>query len=1059
MYSNTVRTTNRNESEHNLTINIKKALSQEETAPKQKHVRACILYTWDYKSATSFWTGIKLQPFYGNEVQTFKALITIHKVIKDGHPSVLKEAIREIKWIESIGRSPSSFSAPMGYGPLIQAYVSFLCTKLNFHRTHEDFKANFDYEEYISLKGVKDPNEGYESIFDLLMLLEKIDVIQKTIFSYIRPSGSNECRISALVPLIEESYNIYQFLKSMLTAMHQKINATEVLAPLRDKFKASHYKLLKFYSEASSIPYLVSLVTVPKLPLEPPRFIDEPPRREISPPPQQKQIEAPPTPNQIQSQDVWSMTRSTSIEFQNQQLIEQQQRIILQQKAQQEQEMIIRQQEQQRLLMIQQQQQEQERIRLLQQEQERQFMQQQMQMQQQGHVAELETQLVSYKHLAERDRVTIDQAEKRIQFMEQQMQQLSIARQQDDAKDTYIKTLEQQLAQLKQRFEALAKQYAQLRKEHLDLLGKIKTLQQSENTLKQKYLLEVEAAKAEARSKDIAVTELTREKEMLQNEVDRVRKQHVDEMSQLRKDLNESKTQLLELGKTKGAEFETMLSNFTREKEDLENKLKTKQTELEQCQDQMTTYISEAERSQMAKDEEILVLKSGMDQTLLALASMQKTAQESEGGLAKEIQDLKTNHVVTLQKIMDSILNACKIRIADGLFEFDSPNHQGNQNATAEYVLSMNEKVQSSLSEFGQSFIRYLQGGDQTEPINTSNNYSHSLCEMMSNAKGVVRLAGDDVTSERIMESVRKTARVSQEYFESIKSASLEKLNSTQKTEIIVNSTRQIQDQLSEFNSIIEKLVPKDIASITKTTNEEDIGDVVEKEMMNAAHVIEEAVLRLTELMKKPKEPTLNLAQTQVHDVILESVMAITNAIANLIKCATAAQKEIVAEGRGTTTNSAFYKKNNRWTEGLISAAKSVAIATNYLVEAADGVISGTHKIEQLVVAATEVSAATTQLVAASRVKASNFSKTQDKLEMASVAVRKATQALVKAAKEASKKASEDKAFDDIRNMGYHELKVAEMEQQVKILELERDLTTARQKLAEMRKATYQESE
>jgi len=88
MYTNSLRTTSRDTSEHNLTVNIKKALSPEETAPKQKHVRACIVYTWDYKSATSFWTGVKLQPIYGNEIQTFKALITIHKVIKDGHPSV-----------------------------------------------------------------------------------------------------------------------------------------------------------------------------------------------------------------------------------------------------------------------------------------------------------------------------------------------------------------------------------------------------------------------------------------------------------------------------------------------------------------------------------------------------------------------------------------------------------------------------------------------------------------------------------------------------------------------------------------------------------------------------------------------------------------------------------------------------------------------------------------------------------------------------------------------------------------------------------------------------------
>jgi hypothetical protein len=679
-------------------------------------------------------------------------------------------------------------------------------------------------------------------------------------------------------------------------------------------------------------------------------------------------------------------------------------------------------------------------------------------MQQQGRVAELESQLVQFKHLAERDKITIDQAEKRIQFMEQQMQQLSLARQQDSAKDTYIQTLEQQLNQLKQRYEVLAKQYAQLRKEHLDLLGKLKTLQQSENTLKQKYMLEVEAAKAEARSKEFAVAEITREKENLQEQINMIKKQQYEEMNQLRREVADSKNQLLELGKTKGAEFETMLANFTREKEELERNLRVKQVELEDYKNKMNTYIAEAERSQNAKDEEILVLKSGMDQTLLALAQMQKTSQESEGGLAKEIQNLKENHILTLQKIMDSILNSCKIRISDGLFEFDSPNHLGNQTATAEYVLSVNEKVQSSLSEFGQSFIRYLQGGDQTEPINASNSYSHSLIDLMNNCKGVVRLSADDTSSERILETIRKISKNSQEFFEKIKSTSLNQLQPTQKSDLIVGSTRQIQDNLAELNQLVEKLVPKDISSIANTTSEEDIGDVVEREMMNAARVIEDAVSRLNELMKKPKEPSLNLAQTQVHDVILESVMAITNAIANLIKCATAAQKEIVAEGRGTTTNSAFYKKNNRWTEGLISAAKSVAVATNYLVEAADGVISGTHKIEQLVVAATEVSAATTQLVAASRVKAVSFSKTQDKLEMASVAVRKATQALVKAAKEASKKSEEDN-FADIRNMAYHELKVKEMEQQVLILELERELNTARQRLAEMRRATYQESE
>lgn len=48
----------------------------------------CIVYTWDYHSSISFWTGLRVQPILADEVQTFKALITVHKVLQEGHPVV-----------------------------------------------------------------------------------------------------------------------------------------------------------------------------------------------------------------------------------------------------------------------------------------------------------------------------------------------------------------------------------------------------------------------------------------------------------------------------------------------------------------------------------------------------------------------------------------------------------------------------------------------------------------------------------------------------------------------------------------------------------------------------------------------------------------------------------------------------------------------------------------------------------------------------------------------------------------------------------------------------------
>jgi hypothetical protein len=312
-------------------------------------------------------------------------------------------------------------------------------------------------------------------------------------------------------------------------------------------------------------------------------------------------------------------------------------------------------------------------------------------------------------------------------------------------------------------------------------------------------------------------------------------------------------------------------------------------------------------------------------------------------------------------------------------------------------------------------------------------------------------LAGDDALAEEILKALKKGALEGRALISGTQSGSLSRVPESSRPDAIVKLVQAAQTSMAQVGGFVEKLAPKDVSTLSHL--ESDLGDFVEREMRNAAKAIEDAARRLESLMSKPREG----ANLQVHSAILEAAMAITTAIGNLIRCATAAEQEIVAQGRGAASKGAFYKKNNKWTEGLISAAKSVAVATTYLVEVADGLIHGTHTWEQLVVAAQEVSVATTQLVAASRVKAVPFSKTQDKLESAAVAVREATSLLVKAAKEASKQSAEQKAQEDLRKMGRHEFKVKEMEQQVKILEIEKELQTARYKLAEIRKSGYSE--
>lgn len=262
----------REKAEIELGEHVKKALSSAETAPKQKHVRSCIVYSWDYQSSESFWRVLKMHPLLTDQVVCYKALITIHKLLVGGPHIVLGEALGQRAFFDNCLRVHGGVNLGFGYGPLIQAYIEFLLAKLEFHRTHPEFTGNFDYEEYISLKGVANLDEGYQTISELMDLADRVDRFQRTVFINVRPMAQNECRIASLVPLVEESYGIYKFITSMLSAMHLCVESEDPLLPLVERYKTQFYALKRFYEECNTLRYLTTLIEIPKLPEHPPSF-------------------------------------------------------------------------------------------------------------------------------------------------------------------------------------------------------------------------------------------------------------------------------------------------------------------------------------------------------------------------------------------------------------------------------------------------------------------------------------------------------------------------------------------------------------------------------------------------------------------------------------------------------------------------------------------------------------------------------------------------------------------------------------------------------------------
>lgn len=369
-------------------------------------------------------------------------------------------------------------------------------------------------------------------------------------------------------------------------------------------------------------------------------------------------------------------------------------------------------------------------------------------------------------------------------------------------------------------------------------------------------------------------------------------------------------------------------------------------------------------------------------------------------------------------------------RVDDALYELDSSMQAGNQNASPPYVLSQVEKASASATEFSTAFNNFIADGPNSphaEIIRTVSIFSGSVAEVLSNTKGLTRLANDDKSADQLVNGARKAAQATVRFFRGLQSFRLEGLEALQKTDVVINNNLEVQRDLQSLSKLVDAFAPKS----SKISTSGDLGDLVDSELTKAADAIEAAAERLNKMKKKPREG-FSTYELRVNDSILEAAIAVTNAIAELIKAATSSQQEIVREGRGSSSPTAFYKKNNRWTEGLISAAKAVATSTNTLIETSDGVISGRNSLEQLIVASNDVAASTAQLVAASRVKATFMSKTQDRLENASKAVGAACRTLVRQVQEIISERNQDEGETvDYGALSSHEFKVREMEQQV----------------------------
>uniref|UniRef100_A0A4W5Q240 Talin 2a n=1 Tax=Hucho hucho TaxID=62062 RepID=A0A4W5Q240_9TELE len=237
----------------------------------------------------------------------------------------------------------------------------------------------------------------------------------------------------------------------------------------------------------------------------------------------------------------------------------------------------------------------------------------------------------------------------------------------------------------------------------------------------------------------------------------------------------------------------------------------------------------------------------------------------------------------------------------------------------------------------------------------------------------------------------------------------------------------------------------------TEWVDPEDPTVIAETELLGAAASIEAAAKKLEQLKPraKPKQADETL---DFEEQILEAAKSIAAATSALVKSASAAQRELVAQGKvGSIPANAV--DDGQWSQGLISAARMVAAATSNLCEAANASVQGQASEEKLISSAKQVAASTAQLLVACKVKADQDSEAMRRLQAAGNAVKRASDNLVRAAQKAVfDKADDDNVVVKTKFVGGIAQIIAAQEE---MLRKERELEEARKKLAQIRQQQY----
>ncbi|KAG5840217.1 hypothetical protein ANANG_G00186490 [Anguilla anguilla] len=979
---------------------ISKAITSSETPVKEKHARRIILGTHREKGAFTFWSYALGLPLASSSILSWKFCHVLHKVLRDGHQNSLQDCMRHQSNIAETGALWGNHHDR--YGQLVSVYTRLLCTKMDFHVKHPEIRPNLEAsDEVLERAAGSDINNVFQltvEVFDYLdaeLRLAESVIRQLNTSIAISTTTSGQCRLAPLIQVIQDCSQLYHFTPrpaAPLQTAHIPSLPVETLQGHRERFHEQFHSLKNFLNRSRDMLFFKRLIQIPQLPDAPPNFLQASALAEHVKPVVVVEEEEPPDDDDPEPLIEVSEVTQPSLQVQPQFDIFDQTFGPPNGGFDERDVQIDSMKREMDLLRA-----ELERIKA----------------EAQRYITQLKSQINSLEAELEDQRV---QKQRALVENEQLRMELEALREHS----AEHQNLQATFTEAEKRAQATELRYNKLKEKHAELVSShAELLRKSADTVK---MLSASQQTQE---------EVARTKQQLAFEVDRVQQEADMKLEEQKFEMDRLKQELEE----RRAEVQR-----------IQNCLQSNQREGEQLSGSLAALQEEKEALARLAGEREAQLASMQQTAQLQQTSLQQERERSArelGELQGKLQEKLSREEQLQQKLLEEqfvllqgTVSEAESIIQDAAAKLDDPLHI-RCTSSPDYLVNRAEATLGSIDKVQQGHADYLRNmGDASGLLRALTQFSHLASDTIVNGSATAHMAPTD-HADRLTESCRSCASQSLRFLAELKAKSTLQGASPSASRAAVQQILRLGQELRPKGSDIRQ---------------DELGDLVDKEMAATAAAIEEAVRRIDDMMNKARTDTTGV-KLEVSERILNCCTDLMKAIHMLVLASTALQREIVEGGRGAATVKEFYARNSRWTEGLISASKAVGWGATQLVESADKVVLHTGKYEELIVCSHEIAASTAQLVAASKVGLG--------LQFEASALQQASRHVLDGLG-LSGGLHQDREFCrwrrgtmDFSGLSLIKLKREEMESQVKVLELETLLESERVRLGELRRKHY----